>query len=81
MPFTLDLPEDVHSVIVTQRAGHFVVVHRQVIFLNAPQFGQTRWIDDLEHAHLLVFPRYEAGETLMRVVQQLLEKIPQETTV
>jgi len=52
-----------------------------VILLYAPQLGQTRRVDDLEHAHFLIFPRYETGETLMGVVEQLLQEIPQETTV
>jgi len=70
--FALHLPEDVYPVIVTQGSGHFVVVHGQVVLLYAPQFGQTRGVDNLEHSHFLVFPCYEAGETLLAIVQQLL---------
>jgi hypothetical protein len=66
--FTLHLPEDVYPVIVTQGSGHLVVIHGQVVLLYAPQFGKTRGIDNLENSHFLVFPRYEAGETLMGVV-------------
>lgn len=69
MSLALHLPKNVDSVIVTQCPGHLVVVHRQMIFLYAPKFGQTWRIDNLEHTHLLIFPCYEAGETLMGIVQ------------
>ena len=36
MPLSLDFPENVDAVVVSQCPGHLVVVHRQVVLLNAP---------------------------------------------
>ena len=81
MTFSLNLAKNVDSVIISERAGHLVVVHRQVVLLNAPKLGQTGRVDNLEDSGLLVLPGDVAGVPLALVVEQLLQKVPQETTV
>ena len=81
MPLALDLPQDVDSVVVSERARHLVVVHRQVVLLNAPKLGQAGRVHDLEHPGLLVLPGDVAGVALARIVQQLLKEVPEQPTV
>lgn len=77
MPFALHLPQDVDTVVVPQCPGHFVVVHREVVLLFAPQFGQSSRVDDLEDAGVTALPRNVAAVALGRIVQQLLQEVPQ----
>lgn len=37
MPFALDFSKYVNAVIVTQSSAHLVVIHRQMILLDAPE--------------------------------------------
>lgn len=39
-----------------ERSAHLVIIHTQVILLDAPQPGQTGRVGDLEHARLLALP-------------------------
>ena len=78
---SLDFAKNVYSVIISQRSRHLVVVHRQVVLLNAPQLGQPGRVDDLEHTRLLVLPRDVACVALALIVEQLLQKVPEQTTV
>ena len=78
---SLDLPEYVDPVVVPQRPRHLVVVHGEVVLLDAPQLGQARRVDDLEHAGVLVLPRDVGGVAPGGVVEQLLQKVPQEAAV
>lgn len=81
MALPLDLAQDVDPVVVAQGPGHLVVVHRQVVLLDPPQPGQPGWVDNLEDARLLVLPLDVAGVPLRPVVQQLLQKVPQQATI
>ena len=81
MPLALDLPEYVDSVVVAQRPRHLVVVHGEVVLLDAPQLGQPRRVHDLEHARLLVLPRDVGRVPPRRVVQELLQEVPQQPPV
>ena len=81
MSLSLDFAKNVYSVIISQRSRHLVVVHRQVVLLNAPQLGQPGRVDDLEHTRLLVLPRDVACVALALIVEQLLQKVPEQTTV
>lgn len=49
MSLALDLAQNVHPVVVSEGPRHLVVIHRQVILLDAPQFGQTWRVDNFEH--------------------------------
>ena len=81
MPLPLHLPQDVHSVVVAQRPGHLIIVHTQVVLLNAPQSSQAGRIDDFEDACVLILPLDIRSVPLAWVVQQLLQKVPQQPTV
>ena len=81
MALSLYFAQNVDSVIVSECARHLVIVHRQVILLNAPKFGQAGRIDDLEHTRLFVFPSDVRSVALRRIVQELLQEVPQETPV
>lgn len=79
--FSLHLPQDIDPIIVPQRPRHLVVVHRQVVLLDAPQFREPGRVDDLKNARLPVLPRDIIRVPLRRVVQELLQEIPQKTPV
>jgi len=79
--FSLDLAEDVDAVVVAQGPGHLVVVHRRMILLDAPEPGQSRRIRDLEHARFAVLPGDVVRVALTGVVEQLLQKVPQQSAV
>lgn len=64
MAFSLDLAQNVDAIIVAKSSRHFVIVHGQVIFLDAPQFGQTSGINDFENTGFPTFPGYEIAVTL-----------------
>ena len=81
VPLSLDLSEYVDPVVVSEGPGHLVVVHGEVVLLDAPQLGQPRRVHDLEHAGLLVLPRDVGGVATGGVVEQLLQKVPQESAV
>ena len=53
MPLSLDLAQDVDPVVVAQRPRHLVVVHGQVVLLDAPEARQPRGINYLEHSGIL----------------------------
>lgn len=78
---SLDFPQDVHSVVVPQSSGHLVVVHREVVLLDSPQFGQSWGINDLENASISVLPRNISGVSLSGVIQQLLQKVPKKASI
>ena len=65
---SLHLPQDVDSVVVPQSSAHLVVVHAQMILLNAPESGQAGRVDNLEHPGLLVLPLDVGGVPLARVI-------------
>lgn len=75
--FSLNFPEDVDAIIIAQRPAHLVVVHREVVFLDAPESSQSGRIDNFEHPGLSILPRYVICVPLRRVVEQLLQKVPQ----
>ena len=81
VPLSLDLSEYVDPVVVPQRPRHLVVVHGEVVLLDAPQLGQPRRVDDLEHPGLLFLPRDVGGVAARGVVEQLLQEVPQEAAV
>ena len=81
MPLSLDFSENVDAVVVSKRSGHLVVVHGQMILLDSPQLGQPCGIDNLEDPRLLVLPGDVAGVPLLGVVEQLLQKVPQQPAV
>uniref|UniRef100_A0A182QT81 Uncharacterized protein n=1 Tax=Anopheles farauti TaxID=69004 RepID=A0A182QT81_9DIPT len=79
--FTLYLTQDVDAVVVAQGTRHLVVVHREVVLLLAPQLRQPGGIDDLKHARIAALPRDVAAVPLARIVQELLQKVPQQAAV
>ena len=79
--FALDLAEDVDAVVVAQGARHLVVVHRRVVLLDAPETGQTGRIGDLEDARFAVLPGDVVRVALAGIVEQLLQKVPQQPAV
>lgn len=81
MTLSLNFAQYVDAIVVTQRARHLVIVHAEMVLLNAPQARQSRRVHDLEHAGVAVFPSNVAGVPLLRIIQQLLEKVPEETSV
>jgi hypothetical protein len=64
VPLSLDFAKDIDSVVISESARHLVVVHGEVVFLNAPEFGQSGRVNDLEHTRLLVLPGDVAGVAL-----------------
>ena len=78
---SLDLPQDVDSVVVAECPAHLVIVHAQMIFLNAPEPRQTGRIDNFEDSRLLVLPLDVGGVSLPGIVQQLLQKVPEQPPV
>ena len=81
MPLSLDLPQNVDSVIISESSAHLVIIHAQMILLNAPEPGQAGRVDDLEDAGLLVLPLDIRGVPLTWVVQQLLQEVPEQATI
>lgn len=81
MPFPLNLPKYIDSVVISEGSRHFVVVHGQMILLYAPEFGQTRRIHYFKHSRLVIFPGDEIRVPLSGVVKQLLQKIPKQSAV
>ena len=81
MPLSLDLPQNVDSVVISESATHLVVVHAQMVLLNAPESGQAGRVDNLEHPGLLVLPLDVGGVALARVIQQLLQEVPEQSPV
>ena len=81
MPLSLHFPQNVDSVIISQSTRHLVVIHWQVIFLNAPKFGQSGRINNLEHTRILILPSNVRSISLLRVVEQLLQEVPQQPAV
>ena len=81
MTLSLDLPQNVDSVVISQCSGHFVVVHGQVVLLNAPQFGQAGRIDNLKHPRVLVLPGNVGLISLLSIIQKLLQEVPEESSV
>jgi len=77
MPFSLNFAKDIDPVVITESSRHLIIVHGKVIFLDAPQFCQSCWVYDLKHSSVMVLPCYIVGVTLGRVIQQLLEEVPQ----
>jgi hypothetical protein len=73
VPLPLHFPQNVDSVVISERPRHLVVVHGQVVLLDAPQLGQARGVHDLEDAGLLVLPGNVVGVplTLKEVSNQL----------
>lgn len=69
MSLALNLPQDVHAVIISQSTRHLVVVHRQVVLLDAPKFRQTRWVDDLEDSCVTALPCDIIAVALLVIVQ------------
>ena len=52
-----------------------------MILLNAPESGQTGRVYNLEHPGLLVLPLDVGGVPLTRVIQELLQEVPQQPTI
>ena len=78
---SLHLPQDVDSVVISQCSTHLIIVHAQMIFLNAPEPGQPGRVNDFEDSRLLVLPLYVGGVSLPGVVQQLLQEVPEQPPV
>ena len=72
MTFALNFSQNVDSIIISESSTHLVVVHAQMVLLNAPEPGKSGRIDDLEHTGLLVLPLDVGGVPLAGVVQKLL---------
>lgn len=72
MTFALDFAQDVDAVIVAKSTGHLVVVHGEMVLLDAPQLCQASWIHNLEHACFSAFPCDEVAVALSWIVQKLL---------
>jgi len=81
VPFALNFSQDINTIIIPQSPGHFVIVHTEVVLLDAPQTGEPSWVDDFEDAGLSVAPRDKPGVLLVLVVEQLLEEVPQQASV
>lgn len=81
MSLALHLAQNVHSIIVSQGPWHLVVVHGQMVLLDAPKFGQPWWVDNFEHSGVAILPRDVVRVALHGIVEQLLEEVPKETTV
>jgi len=77
VPFSLDLPKDVDSIVIAKSSAHLIIVHRQMVLLDSPKTCQSRWVDYLKDARLYVLPRYKTAVSLTWVIQQLLQKVPQ----
>lgn len=78
---SLDLSEYVDAVVVAQSTAHLVVVHRQMILLDAPEPRQARGVDDFEDTRFPALPRYVVCVPLRRVVEQLLQEVPEQSAV
>jgi hypothetical protein len=52
-----------------------------MILLDAPELGQAGGVDDLKHSRVLVLPGDVVGVATLRVVKQLLQKVPKEPPV
>lgn len=72
MPFALHLAQNIDAIIITQGTRHFVIVHRQMILLDAPQLGQAGGIDNLKDAGVSALPGDEIAVLLVAIVKQLL---------
>ena len=81
MTFTLNFSENIDSIIISQSSAHLVIVHAQMVLLNAPESGQTSRINNLEHACLLVLPLDVGSVSLSGVVQELLQEVPEQSSV
>ena len=81
MTFTLNFSENIDSIIISQSSAHLVIVHAQMVLLNAPEPGQTSRINNLEHACLLVLPLDVGSVPLSGVVQELLQEVPEQSSV
>lgn len=81
MSLALDLSENVDSIIVTERSAHFVVIHREMVLLNAPESGETRRIHNFEDTGFSALPCNIVRVSLRRVVEQLLQKVPKQSTI
>lgn len=81
MSLALHLSQDIHAVVVAQSARHLVVVHGQMVLLDAPELGQAGGIDDLEDTRVAAFPGYQIAVLLVAIVQQLLQEVPQQAAI
>ena len=81
MTFTLNFSENIDSIIISQSSAHLVIVHAQMVLLNAPEPGQTSRINNLEHACLIVLPLDVGSVPLSGVVQELLQEVPEQSSV
>ena len=81
MPLSLHLPQYIDPIVVSEGPRHLVVVHGEVVLLDAPQLGQTRGVHYLEDPGVLVLPLDVSGVPLVGVVQQLLQEVPQQAAV
>jgi hypothetical protein len=81
MALALDLPQYVDAVVVAQGPTHLVVVHGEMILLDAPEPSQARGVDDFEDPGVPALPRDVVGVTLRGIVEQLLEKVPEQSAV
>ena len=77
----LHFSEDVDAVVVTKGSRHFVVVHRRMVFLNAPKASQSGRIGDFEDARFAILPGDVVRITLARIVEQLLQEVPEKSSV
>lgn len=64
MAFSLNLTQNIDAIIVAKSTRHFIIVHGQVILLDAPQFRQTSGVNDFEDTGFTTFPGYEITVTL-----------------
>ena len=69
MPFALNFSQDINTVIISESAGHFVIVHTEVVLLDAPKTSEPGWVDDFKDSGLSVSPRDKPGVLLLLVVE------------
>ena len=81
MALSLHFTQDIDAVIVAQSSRHLVVIHGRVVLLNAPKTGQPGGVGNFENARFSVLPGDVVRIALRRIVEQLLEEIPQQTAV
>lgn len=72
----LNFSQDVHSVVISQCTRHFVVIHRQMVLLNAPELCEASWVHDFKDAGVAALPGNIVAISLLVVVQKLLKEVP-----
>lgn len=77
VPLALNFSQYVYAVVVPQSTRHLIVVHRQVVLLNAPELGEASWVDNFEDTGVAALPCDIVAVALLVVVQKLLKEVPE----